>query len=77
MRRKQTIDEAFMENLYEETSALYRLDQIESADTAGERRNLGALPMPSVVLLSVLAGAWVLIILYVVFSKVNARRNRQ
>ena len=77
VRRKQTVDEAFMENLYEETSALYRLDQIESADTAGERRNLGALPMPSVVLLSVLAGAWVLIILYVVFSKVNARRNRQ
>ena len=77
VRRKQTVDEAFMENLYEETSALYRLDQIESADTAGERRNLGALPIPSVVLLSVLAGAWVLIILYVVFSKVNARRNRQ
>ena len=77
VRRKQTVDEAFIENLYEETSALYRLDQIESADTAGERRNLGALPIPSVVLLSVLAGAWVLIILYVVFSKVNARRNRQ
>ena len=77
VRRKQTVDEAFMENLYEETSALYRLDQIESADTAGERRNLGALPIPSVVLLSVLAGAWVLIILYVVFSKVNERRNRQ
>ncbi len=77
VRRKQTVDEAFMENLYEETSALYRLDQIESSDTAGERRNLGALPTPSVVLLSVLAGTWVLIILYVVFSKVNARRNRQ
>ena len=77
VRRKQTVDEAFMENLYEETSALYRLDQIESADTAGERRNLGALPTPSVVLLTVLAGTWVLIILYVVFSKVNARRNRQ
>ncbi len=77
VRRKQTVDEAFMDKLYEETTALYRLDQIESADTAGERRNLGALPAPSVVLLSVLAGTWVLIILYVVFSKINARRNRQ
>jgi multiple sugar transport system substrate-binding protein len=71
VRRKQTVDEEYMEKLYSDTTALYRLDQIQTTDAADGKRDLGPLPTTSVILLSVLAGAWVLIILYVAVSRIR------
>lgn len=77
IRRKQTVDEAYMEKLYSETTSLYRLDQIRGADAPKGKMNLGPLPGTAVALLATLGAAWVLIILYVAISKIKRSRNQQ
>ena len=72
-RRGQTVDDAFIEKTYSDVSALYRLGQ-RSAGVSGKQA-LGALPGTAVTLLSVLAGAWVLIILYVTLDALHKKRH--
>ena len=62
-RRKQTVDESYMEELYAEMTALYRLDQLDVANSG--KKDLGALPTEAVTLLIALGFTWVCIILYV------------
>ncbi|MBD5468378.1 MAG: extracellular solute-binding protein [Lachnospiraceae bacterium] len=66
VRRGQTVDEAFMEKLYADTTSLYRLDQGGSSATG--KTDLGPLPKTAVVLLVSLAVVWILIILYVILQ---------
>lgn len=74
VRRKQDVDEAFMEKLYGDITSLYRLDQIGSAqNSADERADLGPLPATSVALLSLLGCAWVLIALYALAEVVKKK----
>ena len=54
VRRKETVDEAYMEKLFSDVSTLYRLDQVKRAD-------LGPLPQTAVWLLSALGGTWVIL----------------
>lgn len=70
VRRGQKIDEAYMEKLYSDTASLYRLDQLLGVRGSFEKADLGKLPKTSVILLLSLAGAWILIILYVVIRKI-------
>lgn len=66
VRRKQTVDDAYMEKLYADVTSLYRLDQIERQNGMDSgRADLGKLPRTAVILLASLAGAWVLILVYV------------
>ena len=61
MRRKETVDEAYMEKLFADVTSLYRLDQgAQSVETDG-RAELGPLPQTSVILLAALVGVWVLL----------------
>ena len=62
VRRKETVDESYMENLYAEVQALYRLN--EYGGPAGGKVDLGPLPGTAKALLGALAAAWVLILLY-------------
>ena len=66
VRRKETVDDKYMEKLYSDTTSLYRLDQIGTAQEQEEegKADLGPLPQTAVILLSALAGAWVLILVY-------------
>ena len=73
VRRKQTVDESYMQKLFAETTALYRLDQISGS--AGERADLGPLPQAAVVLLGTLAAAWVLIALYALADALRKRKS--
>lgn len=70
VRRGQAVDDVYMENLYDEITSLYRLDNIgrQSGLTSSGEADLGKLPGTAVALLSGLAGAWILIILYVVLN---------
>ena len=78
VRRKQTVDDAYFEKLYDDTISLYRLDQGDMGETvSGGRQKLGALPRTSVTLLSALAGAWVLILSYVGISAMRERRKNR
>jgi len=76
VRRKKTVDEEFITNLYADMTSLYRLDQLEinGGDGQGEKV-LGELPKASKILLGALAGAWVLIALYGAFQLVKSKRN--
>ena len=66
VRRKQTVDDAFLENLYAETNALHRLDQLVT-DGSG-KLTLGKIPAASVILLCSLGGIWIIMGLYVILD---------
>lgn len=58
-RRKKPVDDARLSEIFEEVSALYRLDQIAiTAGGSGGRMILGKLPTASIVLLSAFAVCW-------------------
>lgn len=59
VRRKNTVNEAFIEEEYRNVTGLYRLDQMSAA--AMEKQELGDLPSTAVLLLSILGFTWLLI----------------
>ncbi len=61
VRRKETVDEAYMEKLEKDVKALYRLDTDAQGSGAGGKKILGPMPAGSKALLGTLAAAWVLI----------------
>ena len=75
VRRRQTVNDAYMDKLFGDVNALYRLDQI-SVSASGGRAELGPLPSTSVALLSGLATVWVLILLYLGFDRLRNRRSK-
>jgi len=74
MRRKETVDEAYMTKLYEDVNALYRLDQL-GASTTGAKAELGEMPTSSVILLSAIGAAWAIIVVYVIVVSLKKRKN--
>ncbi len=76
VRRKETIDDAYLEKLFSDVTALYRLNQLSAANTSG-RKDLGPLPKTSVALLTALCAAWVLIGAYVVISKLKEKQHKK
>ncbi len=71
VRRKQTIDEAYMEQMFQEVNALYRLDQHGASRT--DPQDLGPLPAGSKALLGTLAAVWALILVYLALQKMKHR----
>ena len=69
VRRKTTVDEAYMAQLYDEVIALYRLEDM--TDT------LGPLPTGSVALLATLAGVWVLIGLFALRGLIKKKQEEK
>ena len=74
VRRNQTFDEAYVDELYDEVSALYRLDQIST--TAG-KSDFGPLPRASVALLVVLVLCWLGMGVYVGVSYLKKRKSNK
>ena len=75
IRRKQTVDDAFMDQMEADVTSLYRLDQLETG--SGGKSDLGPLPRTAVILLSTLAVTWVLIGIYVVNNAVKEKRKQK
>ncbi len=76
VRRKQEVDEQYMDKLYEDTVSLYRLDQLNgNSSLSSGKEDLGELPRTSVILLSGLAAAWLLILTYVIARRVKRGRS--
>jgi multiple sugar transport system substrate-binding protein len=75
VRRKQTVDDKFFEELFSDVSALYRLDQINAGGQSTGKEELGPLPSTSVILLSALVTAWVLMLMYVIWERVIKKRR--
>lgn len=73
MRRKEIVDEAYFEQLFDDVKSLYRLDQIgTSSDTPSD---LGELPTTSKYLIGSLCTVWVLIAGYVLKEVLKKRKN--
>ena len=77
VKRKETIDAAYMEKLFDDMISLYRLDQLGMGGTAAGASEFGPLPTTSVMLLSALAVTWVLIFAYVVWQAIKRKKEKQ
>ena len=77
VRRNETVDEAYMERLYDDVTSLYRLDQPGASGVAAAsgKEDLGPLPSTAAALLAALAGAWVLIIVYFVVQMAKKKKR--
>ena len=76
VRRHQTVDDAYLTKLYEDTTSMYKLDQIQaSAVQGGQNADLGPLPFGARALLGTLAGAWSLILVTFLFRYRRKRRK--
>ena len=71
-RRKQTVDDAYIDELYAEMTSLYRLDQI-TADGSG-KITLGELPQASKALLAGLILTWVCMGAYVALDAAKKKK---
>ncbi len=73
VRRKQTVDEAYLKQLQQEVTSLYRLDQIS---TTREKVPLSALPAGSVALLVTVGVCWIGISIYVIREKIKTKSTK-
>ncbi|MBE6933877.1 MAG: extracellular solute-binding protein [Ruminococcaceae bacterium] len=67
VRRKETVDDAYFDNLYTEVTALHRLDQVESTD-------LGPMPPIAIWLLTGLGGTWVVLGAIACLGKIRRKK---
>ena len=74
VNRRQTVDDAFVEKLYEDMHALYRLDQVGTVASTG--KELGEMPTAGKALLIILAGTWVLIGVYVISGYLKKKHKK-
>ena len=72
VRRKKTVNDEFVENLFDQMTSLYRLDQITQKKELGE---FGKLPAGSVALLVTLGVVWGAIVAYCTVLYVKKRRK--
>ena len=70
VKRKFTVDDAYLEKLFSDTSSLYHLDQVGGITSLrpADKAEMGKLPLPSVILLSVLLVAWLIILSCVLYT---------
>ena len=72
-RRGETVDEAYLENLFTEMTSLYRLDQISTAEG---KADLGPLPATSKALLITLVLVWLGMGIYVGCEAVKKKKQK-
>lgn len=78
VNRKQTVDEQYISDLYEDMTALYRLNQTSGHGGHGisGKADLGPLPTTSCVLIGTLAAVWVILGVYMARQAVKNKKNR-
>lgn len=74
VRRKQEIDDAYIDKLYSDVTSLYHLDQI-SSEQSSRKKELGPLPAESRILLGSLAVVWGLILLYLLLERLKKKKG--
>ncbi len=72
-RRNETVDDAYMQKLYGDITALYHLDQRSASSM--DKQELGKLPYTAVILLSILVLTWILILSYVLLEAAKRRKK--
>ena len=67
VRRKEIVDEDYMQKLFGDVSTLHRLDQVKSTD-------LGPLPETAIWLLTALVGTWIILGTAIIVGKIKRKR---
>ena len=73
IRRKKTVDDAFITELYSKMNSLYRLDQ-DKGGTASGKKDLGPLPGTARLLIAALVFTWAMILLYMARDGIKKRK---
>ncbi len=73
VRRKKTVDDAYIDGLYKDVRSLYHLDH--SGENVGGKAELGKLPAASIALLTVIALAWILIGAYAIRERLSSDKK--
>ena len=76
VRRKEAVDETYLDELFSDVTALYRLDQ-GGGNTAGGKADLGPLPAGAKALLGGLAVVWACILAYVIRETVKKKKIKK
>ena len=74
VRRKKTVDDAFLDKLESDMVSLYRLDQFDSMGS--NRQELGPLPTAAVVLLAAMALTWIVIGASSLYGKIKVSKRK-
>ena len=75
VRRRETVDEEYIQKLYDNVTSLYRLDQTSSFASGSGKRELGPLPAVSVALLAALGVIWAAILAYSAIQSIKKRKS--
>lgn len=73
VKRKETVDEAYMEKLYLDVTALYRLGQ--GNESSFGKKDLGKLPPLSALLLAGLGLIWTFLLIYVIQNTIKKAKT--
>ncbi len=73
-RRGSAVNDAYLQTLFTEAEALYRLDNLQT-DITGKAA-LKPLPTEAVILLCTLAITWLIILSYLLFEKIKAKTKK-
>ena len=73
VRRKETVDDGYMDELFRDVSSLYRL----GSGSTGARKDLGPLPGTAVFLLAALAAVWILLLIWWILERIRARKREK
>ena len=74
VRRKKTVDDAYLDALFNDVTALYRLDQTTGMGS-GSKEDMGPLPTASKALIATLVVTWILIGIYYVMMKQKSAKK--
>ena len=75
VRRKEAVNDAYLEGLFDDVLALYHLDQLGGGVGAADKDALGPLPTASKVLIGALGVAWVGIIAVAAHDELKKRQG--
>ena len=75
VRRKKTVDDAFIADLYEDTASLYRLNQSSGRSGMTSGGDLGPLPAASVALLAALVCVWIVLAAFALRGAIKKRKE--
>ena len=74
IRRKKTVDDAFVDKLYGDMVSRYHLDLEAGNALDGKKQDLGPLPQTSVILLGGLGAAWLLLLILAAANGIKKRK---
>ncbi|MCC8168121.1 MAG: extracellular solute-binding protein, partial [Clostridiales bacterium] len=75
MRRGETVDDAYIETLYADTTSLYRLDQLGTDTSSGVGADLGPLPTTAKVMIGAIIAVWVCMGIYLLAGRIRKKKE--